>query len=38
VAILRGLEDGDIGFLWIQVTKPVPVEPEHQPLTRRRAR
>jgi nitrate reductase NapA len=27
VAILRGLEDGDIGFLWIQVTNPFQSSP-----------
>ncbi|MCU0951972.1 MAG: nitrate reductase catalytic subunit NapA [Burkholderiaceae bacterium] len=27
VAILRGLEDGDIGFLWVQVTNPFQSSP-----------
>jgi nitrate reductase (cytochrome) len=34
VAILRGLEDGDIGFLWIQVTNPFQSSPNLNHWTR----
>ena len=34
VAILRGLEDGDIGFLWIQVTNPFQSSPNINHWTR----